>query len=79
MATSTVRTNEQKTSVTPLALIIAVIIAGILIGLAVPRLRAVSEEQSRPEGVPILSAYPSAAGCLSDSGVAEVSRMAAGR
>ncbi|MDR2694305.1 MAG: hypothetical protein LBB74_08870 [Chitinispirillales bacterium] len=67
-------TVQPKTSVTPLGLAVAVLIAGLLISLAIPRLRAVSEERNRPEAPRVLSAFPAVASDTGSAGDVVVSR-----
>jgi Tfp pilus assembly protein FimT len=54
----------------PLGLAVAAAVICLLASIAIPRLRAVSEEQNRPEAPRILSAYPleRLSAVMSDSG-----------
>jgi hypothetical protein len=48
---------QNKTGVTPLCLAVAALILILLSTVALPRLKAVSEDRARPEPPRILSAY----------------------
>jgi hypothetical protein len=50
---------KNENSVTPLGLAVAILILSLLATVAIPRLKAVSEERTRPEAPRILSAYES--------------------